>query len=206
MTTRVLAQEEGGDNIFLIPNATLFAELLIFLAIFYVIWRYAMPPVKRAMRDRQEMVRKQIEDARRARELLEQADAKYRELLGEAKTEAAKIRDEARAEAGRIKAELREQADREVALIRQRAGEQLELQRARVVAELRGEIGRLSLTLAERIVGESLEDEAARRGTVDRFIAELEGMSAEEEAGRDAGKAKAPAKSGRSGGGGRRKS
>ena len=35
-------------------------------------------------------------------------------------------------------------------------------------------MGRNAVELASRIVGESLEDEARRRGTVDRFLAELE--------------------------------
>jgi F-type H+-transporting ATPase subunit b len=35
-------------------------------------------------------------------------------------------------------------------------------------------VGRLSTTLASRIVGESLEDETRQRGIVERFLAELE--------------------------------
>jgi F-type H+-transporting ATPase subunit b len=179
MTGRVLAQEEGGD-LFLLPNATILVELVIFLLILFVIWRYVVPPIRKATQERQEMIRRQVEESRQAKERLEQADAAYREALSEARTEAAKIRDEARAEAGRIKAELREQAEREVALIRQRGEEQLERQREQVKRELSAEIGQLAVTLAERIVGESMQDEANRRGTVDRFIAELEGMPARE--------------------------
>lgn len=182
MTARVLAAEEG-DSIFLIPNGTFWVELLIFLIVFGVIWKYVVPPVKKAMTERQEMVRRQIEESRETRERLDAADAKYRELLGEARTEAAKIRDEARAEAGKIKAELREQAEREVAQIRQRGDEQLATQREQVTRELRTEIGQLAVALAGRIVGESMEDEARRRGTVDRFIAELDGMAARDTTG-----------------------
>src|SRR5829696_3021608 len=187
MTARVLAQDEGND-IFLIPNATFFVELFIFLAMLFVIWRWIVPPIKKATVERQEMVRRQIEESRQAKERLEQADAAYREAMSEARTEAAKIRDEARAEAGRIKADLREQAEREVAVIRQRGEEQLERQREQVKRELSAEIGRLAVALAGRIVGESMEDESRRRGTVDRFIDELEGMAAP--AGRSSGEAR----------------
>ena len=216
MTARVLAQTEGNEN-FLIPNATFFVELGISLIILFVIWRYVVPPIKKATQERQEMMRRQIEDARRAKERFEQADAKYHEAILEARTEAAKIRDEARAEAGRIKAELREQAEHEVALIRQRGEEQLERQREQVKRELSAEIGQLAVTLAERIVGESMQDEANRRGTVDRFIAELEGMPTREgsaEPGERVEPAQATSESapkttargGRGGSGGRRKS
>jgi F-type H+-transporting ATPase subunit b len=39
-------------------------------------------------------------------------------------------------------------------------------------------VGALATTLAGRIVGESLEDEARQRRTVERFIAELEEQNA----------------------------
>lgn len=179
MNALLLAQEaEEEPPIFLIPNGTIIAELLIFAVVFFVIWKYAVPPIKKAMTERQEMVRRQIEESRETRSRLEEADAKYREVLGEARTEAAKIRDEARAEAGKIKADLRAQAEREVAQLRQRGEEQLATQREQVLRELRAEIGQLSVSLASRIVGESMEDEARRRGTVDRFIADLDGMAA----------------------------
>ena len=40
--------------------------------------------------------------------------------------------------------------------------------------ELRAEIGQLAVDLAGRIVGESLADEARQRGTVDRFLTDLD--------------------------------
>src|SRR5829696_3926706 len=151
MIAAVLAQEESGNENFLVPNATFIVELLIFLIILAVFWKYVIPPLQKAMGERQEMVRRQIEESRQARERLEAADAKYREVLNEARTEAAKIRDEARAEAGKIKAELREQAEREVAQIRQRGEEQLATQREQVLRQLRTEVGELAIALASRI-------------------------------------------------------
>jgi F-type H+-transporting ATPase subunit b len=47
-----------------------------------------------------------------------------------------------------------------------------------VVNELRGQIGTLAVDLAGRVVGESLADDVRRRGTVDRFLEELDTMAA----------------------------
>lgn len=179
-TARTLAAEGGGGSNFLIPNATFFAELVIFLGVLWVIWRYVVPPVRRAMNQRQEMVRNQVEESQAASERLEAAERKYQEALDEARTEAAKIREGARAEAQRIKEEMRDSAEREVAGIRQRGEEQLATQREQVVRELRSEIGNLAVTLSERMVGESLADDTRRSATVDRFLDELDGMSATE--------------------------
>ena len=183
MTVTVAAPEGGGeDQVFLIPNATFFVELAIFLAILFVIWRYVVPPVKKAMNERQDMIRGQIEESERARQRLQEAETRYQQALNDAKVEAAKIRDNARADAQVIKDEMRQQAEQEVARIAQRGEEQLATQREQVVRELRGELGQLAVTLAGRIVGESLAEDTRRAGTVDRFLGELEGMSATENA------------------------
>jgi F-type H+-transporting ATPase subunit b len=179
MNSHNLAAGSGGD-IFLIPNATFFVELVIFLIVFGVLWRYVVPPVKRAMTERQEMVRRQIEESQQARMRLAEAEARYAEALAEARIEAAKIRETSRADAQEIKDEMRRQAEQEVERIRQRGAEQLANQREQVVRELRSELGKLAVTLASRIVGESVADDARRAGTVDRFLDELHGMTAPE--------------------------
>jgi F-type H+-transporting ATPase subunit b len=168
----------GGGDIFLLPNATFFVELLIFLLVLGVVWRYIVPPVKKAMNERQALIRRQIEESEKARKRLEEAEERYQQALNEARTEAAKIRETARADAQSIKEELREQADQEVSRIRERAEEQLATQREQVVRELRSELGELAVTLAGRIVGESLDDDSRRAATVDRFLDELDGMAA----------------------------
>lgn len=174
--SHILAADDGGGN-FLVPNATFIAEVIAFLIILFVLYRYVVPPVQKAMKERQDLVRGQIEESRQAREQLERAEAEYQRALSEARAEAAKIRDSARADADRLRDQLRTQAEEEAARIRERSEEQLATQRQQVVNELRAEIGRLAVTLAERVVGESLADDDRTRGTVDRFLAELEGMA-----------------------------
>ena len=51
---------------------------------------------------------------------------------------------------------------------------QIDAERTQAVASLRSEVGSMATSLAGRIVGESLEDEARQRRTVERFLDELE--------------------------------
>ncbi len=55
----------------------------------------------------------------------------------------------------------------------------IQAERAQVLQQLRTEVGAMATALAGRIVGESLEDEARQRRTVDRFLAELESQDAQ---------------------------
>lgn len=183
MSSYNLAAPGGGGNLFLIPNATFFVELVILLIVLGVLWRYAVPPVKRAMDERREMIRRQIEESQQASKRLTEAEARYSKALAEARLEAAKIRETARADAQDIKDEMRQQAEQEVARIRERGEEQLAHQREQVVRDMRGELGKLAVTLAGRIVGESVADDARRAGTVDRFLDELQAMAAPEGSG-----------------------
>ena len=59
-----------------------------------------------------------------------------------------------------------------------RADAAITAERASTIASLRSEVGTLALTLAGKVVGESLEDDARARATVDRFIADLEAQAA----------------------------
>ena len=99
----------------------------------------------------------------------------YSAQLAEARSEAAQIRDQARAEAQQILEELRAQAREESARIIARGEEQLGRRPGRRSSPSCGPRSAPSpSTWPAAIVGESLADEARRRGTVDRFLEELD--------------------------------
>lgn len=157
---------------------TLIAEIVALVVVVAVLVKYVVPPLQRMMRQRQDLIRRQLEESRAAHQRLEAAEQQYRDALAEAKAEAARIRDDARADAQRIAEELQEQARREVERIRQRGEEELARAHQQVVRELRAELGARSAALAERLVRQSLAEEEARSRSVDAFIDELEGASA----------------------------
>jgi F-type H+-transporting ATPase subunit b len=155
-------------------------EIIALVVVVLVIWRYVVPPVSKMMKSQQETIAKQVDAAQQATERLAAAEKKYSEALAEARTEAAKIRDTARADGQRIVEEMRAQAEREIERIRQRGQEELATQRQHVVRELRERIGRLSVEAASELVERHLSTDAKRKGTVDRFLDELEAMAAPE--------------------------
>jgi F-type H+-transporting ATPase subunit b len=167
----------AGSN-FLVPNATFIAELIAFALILGIIWRYIVPIVQKAMRERQAIIAAQMEEADQTKVELAAAQEEHRNALTEARAEAARIRESARAEAQRTIDELRVQAQEEAARIVARGEEQLESQRSAIVRELRGEIGALAVELSEKIVAQRLSDDAQVRATVDSFLADLEAKDA----------------------------
>lgn len=174
----------GKTKIFLLPNATFFVELVLFLLLFLIIAKFILPRIQRPLRERQALIAKQIEDAERAKQQLAEAERAYQDALVDARTEAAQIREDARAEAQRTVDQLRAQALEEQARIVARGEEQLAGQRTSILRELRGEIGTVAVELSEKLLGQPLRDDAQVRTTVDSYLA---GLDAEDHARTGAG-------------------
>jgi len=173
----ILAQE-AEHNPILPPLSEIIIGLVAFGILAAVLMKYVFPRMEETFQARREAIEGGLARAEEAQVEAQRLLEDYRRRLGEARTEAAQIRDNARAEGQRIIEEMREQAQAEQARIVQRGEEQLAAQRQQIIRELRAEIGALAVGLAERIIGESLADDERQRGTVDRFVADLEGMSA----------------------------
>ncbi|MBA2573414.1 MAG: F0F1 ATP synthase subunit B [Nocardioidaceae bacterium] len=173
MSLRFLAAE-GEPNPLLPHLAEIVLALVVFLILVYLIARFVMPNFERAFAARTQAIEGGLAEAERKQS---EADAQLAELnkqLSEARHEAARIREDAREQGAQIVVEMREQAQAESARITANAHAQIEAEKQQVLSQLKTEVGTLATGLAGRIVGESLEDEARQRRTVERFLAELE--------------------------------
>jgi F-type H+-transporting ATPase subunit b len=169
---------EENQNPLLPPLGEIIIGAIAFAVFLFVFMKLVAPQFEKAFVARREAIEGGIERAEAMQAEAKAALDQYRAQLAEARTEAAQIRDAARAEGQQIIEELRAQAQQESARIVARGEEQLTAQRQQVVTQLRGEIGTLAVDLASRVVGESLQEDARRSGTVDRFLDELDGMAA----------------------------
>jgi F-type H+-transporting ATPase subunit b len=172
----ILAAE--AHNPLIPPVGEIIVGTITFAILFFVLVKFVVPRFEQVFLARREAIEGGIERAESMQAEAKSALEQYRAQLAEARSEAAQIRDQARAEGQQIIEELRAQAQEEASRIVARGEEQLATQRQQIVNELRGQIGALAVDLAGRVVGESLADEARRRGTVDRFLAELDGIAA----------------------------
>jgi len=162
---------------FLVPNGTFFVELIAFVIILWVLAKYVIPPINKAMTDRQNAIRKEFADLEDAQADARKAEADYKSQLADARHDAARIREEAREQGAAIIADMRKQAQDEAERILRHGRAQLEAERSQAVQSLRTEVGTMATSLAGRIVGESLEDDERQARTVERFITALENES-----------------------------
>jgi F-type H+-transporting ATPase subunit b len=159
---------------FLVPNATFIAEVIAFAIIIWVLAKYIVPPINKAMADRQDAIRQQFAELDEAEADARKAEADYKEQLNNAKHEAARIREEAREQGAQIVQDAREKANTEADRIIEHAHAQIEADRKAALASLRRDVGSLATTLAGRIVGESMDDDERQGRVVERFLVDLE--------------------------------
>jgi F-type H+-transporting ATPase subunit b len=173
----IVVAAEGELNPLIPHPVEIVVGTIAFLLLFWLLARTVFPQFEKVYAERTDRIEGGLKRAEEAQEQAAALKRQYEEQLAGLRAEAARIRDDARAEGNRIRAELREQAEEEAERIRRRGDEQLAAQRERAVRQLRGEIGGLSVQLAERLIGTSLADEDRRRQTVDAFLDELDGFA-----------------------------
>jgi F-type H+-transporting ATPase subunit b len=163
------------------PLAPDLTELIIgtiaFLIVFGMLARVLMPRISKTLAERTDAIEGGLHRAEEAQTEAQQTLEQYRAQLAEARHEASRLREEAREQGAQIKAELRAEGEAERQRIVEAAHAQLDADRQQAITALRAEIGTLAVELASRVVGESLEDEARQRRTVDRFLEQLEERS-----------------------------
>lgn len=177
LAATLLAEGESANP--LLPHAyELVVGSFAFLLVFVVVGKILTPRIQKTLVERTEAIEGGIQKAEDAQAEAQRTLEQYRAQLAEARQEAARLREEAREQGAQIKAELREEAQTDARRIIEAAHAQIEADRQQAFTQLRAEVGRLSIDLAGRIVGESLEDEARQRRVVDRFLDELESSQA----------------------------
>ena len=145
--------------------------LLIVAAFFY---KFFLPKFQSIFDERAAKIEGGIAKAEQAQKDADEAKKKYQAQLSTARVEASKIRDDARAEASHIIADARSRAETEAAQITANAQRSLESQQQKAMVSLKGEVGTLATSLAEKILGSELKDSAVQSDMIDQMISDME--------------------------------
>jgi F-type H+-transporting ATPase subunit b len=143
-----------------------------FVILLLVLWKYALPPVRNMMKQREDRIRDDLERAEQARTEAEGELANYRRQVADARSEAARIIEEARQSADEVKRQIQSQAEADAGETRARAQEDIRLASERAQADLQGRVADLSIELAEKIVERNL-DRDTQLALVESYIGQV---------------------------------
>ncbi|MFI0367598.1 F0F1 ATP synthase subunit B [Actinomadura sp. 1N219] len=168
----VLAAEENNP---LIPHTfEMVVGIFSFVVVLVVVGKMLVPRLQKTLEERTEAIEGGLERAEQAQKEAKQVLEEYKAQQKAAAVEASNERRKAEEQGAQIIAQAKEQAQVEARRIVENAKAQIEAERQQALQSLRAEIGAMSVELAGRVVGESLEDSARQSRVVDRFLEELE--------------------------------
>ena len=133
--------------------------ILVFVVLLTLLKKFAWGPLLAALEERQEGIRKSLDDAAQARKELEQVQSDAEAILVKARAEADSILSETRSDAAKVRDDLRQQAQNEAQSIVQNAERQIQLETDRAVLQIREEAVELSLSIASKLIRRNLTKE-----------------------------------------------
>jgi F-type H+-transporting ATPase subunit b len=135
------------------PDPGLFIWTIItFLVLLGLLWKFAWKPLLQALHNRQEIIRGSLEDARKAKEDLDNAKVEAAEIIRKAHIESESIFARARTEADKLGDELRQKAKTEAEGIIRNAEKQIQSEARQVMLDIRSEAIDLSVTIASKLI------------------------------------------------------
>ncbi len=159
-------------GIFLLPNGTFFIELIVSIILILAIYKWVLPPINKAMEERQEKIRSSLEAADQARADAEAADDERRGVLEEARHQAREVVAQANRTAEQVRIDAQSRGQSEYERIVGNAEIEVGLARQRAVEEAATRMGEIVMDVVERVIGREVNFEA-HRDLIDEAVAAL---------------------------------
>ena len=164
-------------GIFLLPNGTFFVELAILLIILFVTTKFILPPLNKAMEERQDDIRSSLEAAESARADAAAADDERRGILEASRTESREIVATAQAESDAARADAQARGQAEAERIIDAARVEVDAARSAAIDEAVPQLGTIVMGVVERVIGRQV-DMTAHQDLIDAAVHNLKNAEA----------------------------
>ena len=151
-----------------------FWMFIAFILLFLILAKWGWPVIIKMMNNRADTIDKGVEDARKAKEQLDNARAEAQQYVKEAQARQAEMLREA----AKLKSDIIEEARVEAQKAAQKemdsARQAIEQARKEAELEFRNEVGRFSIDIAEKMVRARMSDDKAQTELVNKLLDEIE--------------------------------
>ena len=156
-----------------VSYGTMFWMTLAFLVVLFILKKYAWKPILKALKDREDHIEESLQLADKVKKEMKELQSSNEKLLVDARTERDNLLKEARETKNTIVSEAKgiagEEADKMIAAAR------LAIQNEKMMAltELKNEVGKLSLEIAEKIIRHELSESKSQNELVEKLLNEV---------------------------------
>ena len=145
---------------------------IAFLVVMFLLRKMAWGPILTALKEREESIATALNEADKARSEMSALQADNERLLQEARAERDGMLREAREMADKLVADAKGKAKEEAAREAESAREAIATERKAAVAELKSEVAKLSVSIAEQLIRAELADAGKQEALVSKLIDE----------------------------------
>ena len=145
---------------------------IAFLLVALLLYRKAAPAITKAMKGRTQRIQEELDGAALLRTDAEAERDRIKAALADSDAEASRIVSEAQETAVKLKVNFIERTESDIVALRERHAIDLESTRRQALADLTGEVSRLSLGAAERLVETNLNDHT-QQSLIEGYIARV---------------------------------
>ena len=133
--------------------------IITFLILLGLLSKFAWKPLLHALEKRENEIARSLKDAEKARKELDRLTSEGDEIIAKARSEAQAIVGEGKKAADQLKESTLSKAKETAAANLDDAKEQIKMEKEKAIAEIKGEVAGLSLSIAEKLVKKNLNEE-----------------------------------------------
>lgn len=163
-------------NLMLPDSGLLFWMTIIFAIVFFVLAKFGFPIITGMVEKRNKRISDSLEAARIAEEALAQLTQEQERIISETRATQAKLMQEAAAERDKMIAQAQDKAREEARKIMDDARVSIQQEKEAAVREVRQEVAKLSIVIAEKVVRKELSSDDAQKALVDKLLNEVKDL------------------------------
>jgi F-type H+-transporting ATPase subunit b len=150
-----------------------FWTLLAFLAVFFILKKFAWKPILKALTERETGIAQSIASADRVKKEMAQMQNESEKLMQSAREERSAMLKEAKDAKDRIVNEAKDQAKLEANKIIAEAAQQIHQQKMAAITDVKNQIGILAVEVAEKVLRQQLSTDQAQNNYANQLAQEI---------------------------------
>lgn len=153
----------------------LFWMTIIFGLVVFILAKFGFPLITGMVEKRNKRIEDSLEAARTAEEAIARLKEEQDRIVAETRAEQSRLMQEAAAERDRMIAQAQDQARVEAQKIMEDAKVRIDQEKELAMKELRNEVAKMSIAIAEKVVRKDLSSDSSQKELVDKLVDEVSG-------------------------------
>jgi F-type H+-transporting ATPase subunit b len=150
---------------------------IIFAVVFFVLAKFGFPIITGMVEKRNKRISDSLEAARTAEEAIAHLNEEQERIISETRAEQARLMQDAAAERDRMIMQAQDKAREETQKIMDEARVRILEEKEAALKEVRQEVAKVSLAIAEKVVRKELSSDQAQKKLVDVILSEAKDLN-----------------------------